>query len=140
MKAKSTLNFQLSEFECPCCGENKITGALVTKLQSLRDMINMPIHITSGYRCAEYNKKIGGYSDSPHIKGKACDITANIPIWFLAKMAKEVGFTRVGLYPNNGFIHIDLMKPSPSASWIRRGGVYTYYKTLEEAIKNYGNK
>ncbi|GAJ19839.1 unnamed protein product, partial [marine sediment metagenome] len=25
------------------------------------------IHITSGVRCPTYNKKIGGYSNSPHI-------------------------------------------------------------------------
>jgi len=136
VKAKSTRNFKLSEFECPCCGENKIAGALVAKLQSLRDIINMPITVTSGYRCPLYNSKVNGYSNSPHMKGKAADIVANIPMWFFAKMAKEVGFTRIGLYPRNGFIHVDLMKPSPSASWIRRDGEYTYYRTLEEAIKD----
>ena len=135
MKAKSTLNFQLSEFKCPCCGENKITGALVTKLQSLRDMINMPIHITSGYRCQLYNKKIGGYINSKHKKGEAGDIQALMSKVFLAKMAENVGFKRIGLYPN----HVHLELGDKPLYWVvsRYGNKPIYYKTLEGAIKNY---
>jgi hypothetical protein len=33
-----------------------------------------PLIITSGYRCPELNKKVGGVADSAHVKGLAADI------------------------------------------------------------------
>jgi uncharacterized protein YcbK (DUF882 family) len=45
-------------------------------LQPLRDKINLPIVVTSGYRCKRTNKAIGGKINSQHIEGKAADIHA----------------------------------------------------------------
>lgn len=133
-------NFKFSEFACPCCGKiHPIDSHLSFLLQSLREKINRPIYISKGggLRCKRYNRKIGGYKNSPHLEGRAVDIHAkNMDIVSLAKQAKDIGFTRVGLYPSNYFIHVDVLKPRPSASWVRnktRG--YIYFKTLEEAIE-----
>lgn len=35
------------------------------------------IKITSGYRCFELNKKVGGSNNSQHMKGQAVDITSD---------------------------------------------------------------
>jgi len=134
-------NFRFSEIMCPCgCEKIKpIDPRLSFLLQSLREKINRPIYISKGggLRCKKYNRKIGGYRYSPHIEGRAVDIHAkNMGIISLAKQAKDVGFTRIGLYPSNYFIHVDTLKPRPSASWVRsKTGKYVYFKELEEAIK-----
>ncbi len=45
-------------------------------LQPLRDQLDVPLIITSGYRSPELNKAIGGVSDSQHTKGQAVDFIA----------------------------------------------------------------
>jgi uncharacterized protein YcbK (DUF882 family) len=47
---------------------------LAKNLQVLRDEVKKPIKITSGYRNAEFNNKIGGASQSRHITGQAADL------------------------------------------------------------------
>lgn len=42
-------------------------------LQPLRDRFG-PIRITSGYRCPELNRAVGGASNSRHLRGEAADI------------------------------------------------------------------
>ena len=53
----------------------------------------------------------------------------------LAKQAKDIGFSRVGIYKFSHFIHVDVIRPYPSASWVRDSqGRYIYFKTLDDAI------
>lgn len=47
---------------------------LANRIQVIRDLINKPIHITSGYRSPVHNKNVGGEQNSYHIKGMAADI------------------------------------------------------------------
>ncbi len=42
-------------------------------LQPLRDSLGFPIELTSGYRCRELNRKVGGSAASQHILGEAAD-------------------------------------------------------------------
>jgi len=52
-------------------------------LQPLRDKLKKPMIITSGYRCAQLNKAVGGATDkygkptSQHCKGQAADFHVN---------------------------------------------------------------
>lgn len=39
-----------------------------------RKRVNMPIFISSGYRCPRLNEAVGGASHSYHMFGRACDI------------------------------------------------------------------
>lgn len=76
---KLTDNFYKSEFESK-------DGATMPKdvfdnvkklaksLQTIRDIVNEPIHINSGYRSPNHNKAIGGSPNSQHLLGKAADI------------------------------------------------------------------
>ena len=132
-------NFKYIEIACPHCGKNRpLDPRLIFLLQALRDKINLPIIISSGggLRCPVYNKQIGGYADSPHLYGKAVDISVKgMDIFTLARIAKEVGFNRIGIYPYNYFIHVDVVEPYPSASWVRqKDGRYKYFLTLEKAL------
>jgi zinc D-Ala-D-Ala carboxypeptidase len=43
-------------------------------LETIRNYANMAVSVTSGYRCLELNKAIGGASNSQHVLGQAADI------------------------------------------------------------------
>ena len=49
--------------------------ALCTEvLQPLRDPLGKPVVVSSGYRCKDLNRKVGGVENSQHLKGEAADI------------------------------------------------------------------
>lgn len=115
-----TKNFTLREFLCKC-GKCKITDDIFSNikkvaslLQSVRDEVNYPIFITSGYRCPDYNRVIGGVEGSAHTKGLAVDVKVDNSFYryLLLKSALKY-FPRVGIYSN--FIHLDVdySKPYP---------------------------
>jgi hypothetical protein len=43
-------------------------------LERVRETLSYPIHILSGYRCVELNQRVGGVSNSQHVKAEAADI------------------------------------------------------------------
>lgn len=43
-------------------------------LQDIRDVVGKPVTVSSGVRCPELNKAVGGSKDSRHQKGLAADI------------------------------------------------------------------
>lgn len=58
---------------------NKTVVANLTQLvdkilDPLREAFKQPIIVTSGYRCKELNKAVGGVPTSQHILGQAADI------------------------------------------------------------------
>jgi uncharacterized protein YcbK (DUF882 family) len=80
---------------------------LVALLQNVRNIIGKPIHINSGLRCPENNRRVGGASDSAHLSGYAADIAVNSSHYryeFLA-VAMDL-FERVGIAKT--FIHVDV--------------------------------
>lgn len=50
--------------------------ALAERLQLIRDALGVPITISSGYRCHELNKAVGGSKSSQHQLALAADIHA----------------------------------------------------------------
>ena len=46
-------------------------------LQPIRDKIKKPMIITSGFRCYQLNKAVGGVANSQHTKGQAVDFHIN---------------------------------------------------------------
>lgn len=46
-------------------------------LQPIRDKLKKPMIITSGYRCPEVNKIVGGATNSQHLRGQAVDFKVN---------------------------------------------------------------
>ena len=50
--------------------------ALAERLQLIRDVLRAPITISSGYRCPELNKAVGGTKSSQHQLCLAADIHA----------------------------------------------------------------
>lgn len=111
---KLSANFRVSEFLCKgtsCCTHGQIDDKLVEILQKIRDHFGKPVHISSAYRCAKWNKAVGGVSNSYHCYGQAADIkvddTAPAEV---AKYAESIGVKGIGLYETDKdghFVHID---------------------------------
>ena len=78
------------------------------KLQALRTLLGKPIRITSAFRSAAHNKKVGGAKGSMHLEARAFDVqmAGHDPAQFEAA-ARKVGFTGFGFYKESNFIHID---------------------------------
>jgi uncharacterized protein YcbK (DUF882 family) len=120
-----TENFSLHEFDCndgTPVPESLLGNveALAGQLQILRDYLGERIIISSAYRHANYNKKIGGKSNSYHLKAMAADITvkSKTPRQLKAIVEKlieqkKLKFGGIGLYP--GFLHVDIRRQA--ARW-----------------------
>ena len=137
---KLSEHFHDSEFKCPCCDMITVAGTLVSKLQELRDIINKPIKITSGYRCKRENKKVGGSVHSPHLLGEGADIQVKgIATVTLAMIACKIKGIRIGIYPSH--LHIDVRPANPSKYWlVKKYGQTPIYskneKNLAKFLKN----
>lgn len=86
---------------------------LAQNLQRLRDAINLPININSGYRSQEHNAKIGGVKNSQHLTGKAADIrVVGTSPKIVAKKIEEL--IKLGIMQEGGlgiydtFVHYDI--------------------------------
>ena len=109
--------FNLSEFACPCCNRVMLHPKLLAKLVELRDVLERPVHITSGYRCFEYNQKVGGVANSYHLIGLAADIKVkDINLIELLGYTEEIDFTGIGFYEKKNFLHLDV-RPTKRARW-----------------------
>ena len=102
-------NFKQSEFECKgkaCCKNSApMDGDLLRKMQQLRDALERPITITSGFRCNHHNAHVGGARNSWHTLGRACDIKVRgVDVEALGELAQAV-FNGVIVY--DSWVHVD---------------------------------
>ena len=68
-------SFAVREFRCRDGSDTiLIDEGLVVLLQCIREHFGKPVTITSGYRTAEHNAKVGGAKSSQHLLGRAADI------------------------------------------------------------------
>ena len=102
--------FNFDEFDSP---DKPGSGALMDDnvlemLDEVREKFGKPIVINSGYRTIEHNHKVGGKSNSSHLKGLAADIkcTNSTDRFKLIYILQETGFQRIGIADT--FIHVDL--------------------------------
>lgn len=73
---KLSPHFDSNEFKCKCgqCEPKPMNPLLIQELEKIRSKVNEPIYINSGYRCKNYNRRVGGVSNSQHLLGNASDI------------------------------------------------------------------
>ena len=104
-------HFSRAEFACHHCDQLPVDGIskeLLEGLETLREAVGRPIHVTNGYRCPEHNEVVGGVSNSQHVQGCAADI------WVDGYTACQLGelcqglFDGVGIYIEADFVHVDM--------------------------------
>lgn len=116
---KLTDHFTREEFACRCgCGQADIDPLLIESLETLRSIFQSPIHVNSGRRCVEYNKKVGGSRNSQHLLGKAADIwIKDVAPQKIARQAVEIeAFRQGGIGVYDSFVHLDIRSNGP-ARW-----------------------
>jgi uncharacterized protein YcbK (DUF882 family) len=114
----SSKYFKLNEFESkdgakmPESVKSNL-NELAKNLDIIREHINEPIYINSGYRSPEHNLNIGGAKNSYHMKGLAADIRTKNYTPLQLKMIVEKLINEgkikqggIGLYSN--FLHYDI--------------------------------
>lgn len=113
---KEINHFTKDEFKCHCgCGV-KMNRDFVFRVDSLRARLGFPLVVTSGYRCEEWNKKVGGSPNSKHIQGLAADlkIVSSNHRYEVLKEVFSMHFAGIGIADN--FVHID-DRDSNLVSW-----------------------
>lgn len=84
-------------------------------LDPIRDMVHTPILITSGYRCPQVNRLVGGVDNSQHMSGCAADFHV---MGFTPSMMHEVflyifnalEFDQLIYYRSKNFIHVSYVE------------------------------
>jgi len=110
--------FKLNEFACPCCKKVMLHPKLLAKLFELRNILERPIIVNSGYRCPKYNQEVGGVVSSYHCIGLAADITVkDIELITLLEICENLDFNGIGFYEKRHFLHLDV-RPTKRARWM----------------------
>lgn len=100
--------FSFAEFMCKCgCGLCNMSPEFIHRLDRARRLAGVPFHISSGFRCARHNEKVGGVSESSHVKGHAADIVVfDAPSRLkILRALLDAGFDRIGI--GKAFVHVD---------------------------------
>lgn len=86
---------------------------LASGLERVRNLLAVPVVVTSGYRCPKLNSAIGGSKNSAHMNGLAADFIApqyGNPMEIAERIidfADEIGYDQLILeFPPNGWVHI----------------------------------
>ena len=81
---------------------------------------DVPINVSSGYRCLPLNRALGSSDTSDHVRAEACDFTAPVfgnPTQIAQALAPVIDFLKIGQlineYPDrNGWVHVGLNVPA----------------------------
>ena len=117
-----TENFVFGEFWSNNFGKPKVEPPLAffkdikhiaEQLQIVRDILRVPIIITSGYRTPEWNasKSVEGVPGSLHLFGRAADSRAvGVPVKkYFAYICRYTDLNHLGEYITAGFVHTGIM-------------------------------
>lgn len=105
--------FSPAELRCKCddpnCPRLMFNPEFLKKLNRMREIYyQLPLAVTSGYRCAKHDKAVGG-SGKNHPLGLAIDVLASkgADLMDIILAAHAVGIRRVVVYHNKPHVHID---------------------------------
>jgi len=103
-------NFTEAEMRCRCgCQRADMDPDFMYSLQKVRVAYGLPMPITSGFRCPDYDMSIGGAGVHP--TGQAADIAVSgTPVYHLLGIAiqqmRGIGLKQHGPHTSR-FIHLD---------------------------------
>lgn len=115
-------NFKVKEFACNDGSDTVlISDDLVSLLQKIRDHFGVAVTINSGYRTSTYNKKVGGATNSQHVKGTAADVVAKgVDPLIVAQYAEYLMPNSGGIGVYQTFTHVDVR--TNRSRWDNRSG------------------
>ena len=84
-------------------------------LDPVRDMVNTPIIITSGYRCPQVNRLVGGVDNSQHMLGCAADFHVqgynhSMMYEVFLYIFNTLKFDQLIYYPSKNIIHVSYVE------------------------------
>jgi len=108
---------------------------LANGMEDVRNLLNAPIHISSGYRCIELNDLLGSKRTSQHTQGLACDFTSNAygspQIIFADIISSDIRYDQL-ILEFDRWIHISFVEdggtPRKQALIINGEGAMIYQK------------
>lgn len=105
-------NFRVRECACKDGSDPVfIDDDLVGVLQQIRDHFGKAVTITSAFRTASHNKKVGGATYSQHLYGKAADIkVSGVAASVVADFAETLMPSTGGVGRYSTFTHVDVRK------------------------------
>ena len=84
-----------------------------SQLDKVRELLNKPVNISSGYRCLQVNRRIGSKDTSQHLNGEAvdfkCELFGNPKKVFDAIKASDIPFDQL-ILEFNSWVHISFVK------------------------------
>ncbi len=105
------------DLPCSCHGAVSVDRNLVTVLQAFRELMESPVHLTSAFRCDDYNTAVEGHPLSFHRIGYAADLTSIHIRKDLDSVGRSLGEViedvvgrgngNVIVYEKRGFLHCD---------------------------------
>lgn len=100
---------------------------LTAGLEEIRELLGRPVHISSGYRCPELNKAIGGAPNSQHMSGNAADFICprfGRPVEICHRIvASAIEFDQLIL--EYSWVHVSFVESQPRGSVLTfKGGRY----------------
>ena len=142
-------HFNVKEFKCKCGGSHDIliSDELVDKLEKLYAKLNCSkIIITSGYRCTNHDKNVGGSGTGQHTKGNAADTCCYgqdgqpISSKIVCCAAQDIGFSGIAnITIAYQYTHVDVRSGSKWYGDETKGNstvtadFYTYFGTKKES-------
>ena len=107
-------NFTEAEMRCKCgCGRADMKPSFMMTLQRMRNAYGMPMVVTSGFRCPDYNDRVSKTGrNGPHTTGRAADIkVSGENVYHMMGRAYAVDVRGIGLKQHGAhasrFMHVD---------------------------------
>lgn len=97
----------------PPCNINDVDSHFLSRLDTAREIANIPFKITSAYRTTAHELKQGRDGTSSHTKGLAVDIKVETPLdrLIVIESLLRVNIKRIIIYPT--WIHCDIDPTKP---------------------------
>lgn len=95
-------------------------------LDPVRDMVNAPIIITSGYRCPQVNRLVGGVDNSQHMSGCAADFhvqgfTPSMMYEVFLYIFNTLEYDQLIYYRRKNIIHVSYVENCPRREAFLKG-------------------
>ena len=110
----SVKHFHKSEFACKCGGKycdgfpTEISRRIVEVMDTIREYTGKPVVVSSGVRCKNHNKSVGGVGNSYHLTGRAADFAVyGYSAQTTINIVNTLGLKPIELYAiDSSYVHI----------------------------------